>query len=220
MSGGWLHPDDWHGAAVSAMVRAVIDDEGLAEASAELGAERASRGVGLTEGLDDLAALFSVASRPAPPFHIVKAFSEAWVDVSTAAILARGATDSLTGLRTSDYLEARLVEVYSAQRATGIPASESHTMIVVSGDRLTGWKRVLRSCAIARIVSEVLSSGETNVILRSGTIVSIVGAASALEHSIRIRHRLLVVDDAEEVTVELRELPDDYESAVLALVDL
>ena len=217
---GWMRADDWHGAAIGTMVRAVLEGEGCEVAAEELGADRAARGVGIAEGLGDLGALYRAADAGEPPFAVVRAFSEQWVEVTTSALLARGSTDALTGLRTLDYLEARVRELHAEQAETEVPASDVWCLIVIQGDTVTGWKRVLRSCAIARVMSNVLSSGQSNAILPSGTFVSVTRRAAANEHRIRLQHRLLALDDMESVCVETRALPKDLDETLELLLAL
>jgi len=83
---GWLTADDWHSAAVDAVlaaalgqsshggrpspgdaVLAAVEDESLTAACAGLGRSRAKAGVGIAETIDDLAALFAVLGDPAGP---------------------------------------------------------------------------------------------------------------------------------------------------------
>ncbi len=220
LSEGWLRPDDWYGAAVGSMVRAVIAGDGLDPAARELGADRAARGVGISEGLRDLDALYRAAAQGEPPFTVVRAFTEQWVEVATSALLAQGSTDALTGLRTLDYLQARLRELYAEQGETAVATHEAWSLIVIQGDVVTGWRRVLRSCAIARVVSGVLCAGQTNAILPSGVFVSVTRTSTADEHRIRLQHRLLAVDDMESVTIETRPLPRESDAALELVLGL
>src|SRR5260370_673252 len=80
---GWLTADDWHSAAVDAVlaaalgqsshgerpspgdaVLAAVEDESLTAACAGLGRSRAKAGVGIAETIDDLAAPFAVLGDP------------------------------------------------------------------------------------------------------------------------------------------------------------
>src|SRR5260370_226455 len=82
---GWLTADDWHSAAVDAVlaaalgqsshgerpspgdaVLAAVEDESLTAACAGLGRSRAKAGVGIAETIDDLAPLFAVLGAPPP----------------------------------------------------------------------------------------------------------------------------------------------------------
>jgi hypothetical protein len=220
LADGWLRPDDWYSTSVGAMAAALVAGEGVDEAASALGADRASRGVGISEALLDLAALYRAADAGEPPFTVAKAFVEEWTEITSATVLARGTTDPLTGLRTRDYLEARLKEVYGEQGETGVRASDAWRLITIEGDPITGWRRVLRHCAIARVLSEVLVAGQSNAILESGTFVSIVRASTVDEHAIRLRHRLLALDDMESVTVSTAIMPPTHESAIELIAGL
>ena len=120
----------------------------------------------------------------------------------------------MTGLRTPDYLTARLRELYAEQGETGVRASDAWRLITIEGNPVTGWRRVLRSCAIARVMSEVLVAGQSNSILDSGTFVSIARMSTVEEHAIRLRHRLLAIDDMESVTVSTTIMPATFDAAV------
>ncbi|NYF09417.1 GGDEF domain-containing protein [Leifsonia sp. AK011] len=220
LADGWLHPGDWYSTSVGAMVTALLAGEGVNEAAGALGADRASRGVGISEGLLDLAALYRAADAGEPPFAVARAFATEWTEIATTTALATGTTDSLTGLRTREYLGARLKEMYAEQSETGVAASDAWRLITIEGDRITGWRRVLRNCAVARVLSEVLAAGQTNAILETGTFVSVVHAPTVEEHAIRLRHRLLALDDMESVTVSTAIMPPTYDSAIELIAGL
>jgi len=220
LADGWLRPDDWHSVAIGTVVEALLAREGVEQAAGELGADRAARGVGISEGLRDLAALYRAADAGEPPFAIARAFAEEWTEVTTSTLLSQGATDALTGLRTRDYLEARVREVYLEEGETGVRASDAWRLVSITGDPVGGWRRVLRSCAIARVMSEVLAAGQSNTILPSGTFVSIVRVSTVEEHAIRLRHRLLAIDDMESVTTSTSALPRNLDDALTLIESL
>lgn len=214
LADGWLRPDEWHSVTIAPTVEALLTGEGLENAVGALGADRASQGIGISEGLRDLAALYQAADAGELPFRLARAFAERWSEVTTSALLMQGVTDALTGLRTRDYLVARLQELYSDEFETGVRAADAWRLVTIAGDPVEGWARILRSSAIARVMSEVLSAGQCNTILPSGTFVSVVRTATVDEHSIRLRHRLLGIDDMDSVEVATGALPGVLDEAL------
>ena len=214
LADGWLRPDEWHSLAIAPVVEALLTGDGLEQAAGDLGADRASQGIGIAEGLRDLAGLYRAADAGELPFRLARAFAERWSEVTTSALLMQGVTDALTGLRTRDYLAARLKELYSDEFETGVRASDAWRLVTIIGDPVEGWSRILRSSAIARVMSEVLSAGQCNTVLPSGAFVSVVRVGTVDEHSIRLRHRLLGTDDMDTVEVTTSELPEVLDEAL------
>ena len=63
LSAGWLAEDDWWTAAVDAVARAACRDGSLRQACTMLGRARAQAGVGISEAMTDVAALYRVLRR-------------------------------------------------------------------------------------------------------------------------------------------------------------
>lgn len=208
LAAGWSFADDWAGPAVDAMARAVADRtaaatrrEGIAR---DLGAFRAECGVGLPEGLRDLAALYELAERAHPPFPVTRSFSVGWSDSALGSLVAGASTEPLTGFGTPGYLARRLAELAeAAARAEGI----EYRALVVRPSALDGWADVVRRSAIARVIDGVLASGEPKATLPSGAFVGVVAASAAVEHAARMRRRLAEIEEAGYVTIELRAVP-------------
>ena len=67
LSAGWLAEDDWWTAAVDAVARAACRYGSLRQACTMLGRARAEAGVGITEAMTDVAALYRVLGEGTPP---------------------------------------------------------------------------------------------------------------------------------------------------------
>ena len=66
LSAGWLAEDDWWTTAVDAVARAACRDGSLRQACAMLGRARAQAGVGISEAMTDVAALYRVLGEGTP----------------------------------------------------------------------------------------------------------------------------------------------------------
>ncbi len=210
----WRSPDDWRGPAVEAMVGALVTQDGITDAAGGLGADRAARGLGLRDSLDDLAVLFSIATQSQPPFEVTRTFVDQWNEVSTASLLNRGTTDALTGLGTEEYLLARIREIYAEARATGEAVGTTWCLVRVDSGDPTGWRRVVHQITIAREVSDVLDRGQSNAVLGSGLFVSLCRTGDLDENIVRLRVRLRSLDDLDTVTVSTTTLPEDLDATV------
>jgi hypothetical protein len=219
LAAGWRRTGDWHGPATEAMAHAVAHSEGEDSSAGLLGADRAARGVGLGEAFTDLDALYWSARSVEPPFAVVRAFAQSWTEVVTASLLTRGATDALTGLGTTDYLVARLREVYAEERATGIPTSEAWCTIQVGAPGDPSWRAMLDRVSRARIVASVLDGGESTAVLDSGTVVGLARTPSAQEHALRLRRRLGELEGGMAL-VRVAPLPATREAALRELLTL
>ncbi|YCK33155.1 hypothetical protein ACNF49_03330 [Actinomadura sp. ATCC 39365] len=119
MAEGWSLADDWWTPAVAYAIRAATDGGDLPRACEELGAARAGAGVGINEGLGDLAALFAVTDRGEPTFPLVRAYAAGWAEQSFAPMSDLQCEDPLTGLATVAYLRTRLGELYRGRSRAG-----------------------------------------------------------------------------------------------------
>jgi len=218
----WSRPDDWHGPATEAMAIAVVAGTGIDEAAGRLGADRARRGVGLIEGLDDLALLFELTGASDPPFAAARAFASEFTEVISLGLVNAGSIDSLTGLTTPDFLLPRLREVYAEAAASGIPAHSQRCFVVVDhGDAAEhGWQRVVRAGKVARVLSSVFDGGQTNAILASGTFVSLVRRDDALDENVIRLRRALSAHGEPAPTQRIEALPATVAEAEKLILQL
>ncbi|MEV3978489.1 hypothetical protein [Nonomuraea sp. NPDC049758] len=135
---GWSLADDWWTPAVAYAIKAVTDGGDLPRACEELGAARAGAGVGISEGLGDLAALFAVTDRGEPTFPLVRAYAAGWAEQSFAPMNDLQCEDPLTGLATVAYLRTRLGELYRGAVAGGhlLVVAEPYGQIAELAERL------------------------------------------------------------------------------------
>ncbi|MGW0807265.1 hypothetical protein [Nonomuraea sp. NPDC002799] len=117
MAAGWSLADDWWAPEAEDAVKAVRGDRDLPLACWALGAARADAGVGIAEGMDDLAALFTEVGTGEPPFAAVRSFASGWAEKSVAPFGELHCEDPLTGLATVAYLRTRLGQLYRGSAA-------------------------------------------------------------------------------------------------------
>ena len=157
----------------------------LTSALSCLGRARAQAGAGLDETLMDLAALHAVlttdvhdgliATDPdAPPTNLVRAAALAWAEASFGDLRSAEATDNLTNMTTQAYLRTRLGEVYREATRLGMPAAETHALLVVTLDLavVTGWPRLMAMVLVADALREIFDGGESIALL--GPSVAVV----------------------------------------------
>jgi hypothetical protein len=117
MEAGWSLADDWWTPEVEPAVKAVREGRDLPRACWTLGLARARAGVGVAEGLDDLAALFAVSGLGEPTYEAVRSFASGWAEQSFAPMAELQCEDPLTGLVTVAYLRTRLAQLYRGSAA-------------------------------------------------------------------------------------------------------
>ncbi|MEV4178214.1 hypothetical protein [Nonomuraea sp. NPDC049709] len=117
MATGWSLADDWWTPEAEVVIKAVCGGCDLSQACWGLGAARAGAGVGIAEGLNDLAALFAVSGAGEPPFTAVRSFAAGWAEQSFAPIGELHCEDPLTGLVSLAYLRTRLAQLYRGSPA-------------------------------------------------------------------------------------------------------
>ena len=206
---GWAFADDWPGAVVETMARVVAaggrQGERCAAVANELGQYRAECGIGLADGLRDLAALYDVVDAADPPFDVTRSFAVGWSEIAVSSIVAGAATDPLTGFGTPGYLARRMKEL--EQRSVSAGPLPEYQALVVRPEPTEGWQSVVRRSVVARVMDGILSAGEPKGTLPSGAFVGVVESAVADEHATLMRRRLAQIEEAGYVTIELRAVP-------------
>ncbi|MEV0613759.1 hypothetical protein AB0I81_10590 [Nonomuraea sp. NPDC050404] len=125
MAAGWSVAADWWAPEVETVAEAVRDGRDLPRACWALGAARAGAGVGICEGMNDLAELFAVVGAGGPPLAALRSFASGWAEQSFAPIGDLHCEDPLTGLVTAAYLRTRLAQLYrGTARGTCLVAAE------------------------------------------------------------------------------------------------
>lgn len=129
-----LSRQQWHHPATGHLVDALVAGKDLTDALHELGAARAAAGLSLDELLADLAVLGGLAPAPteAPDFGIdrvddlraASVAATAWTETFYSSVSAPSCTDTLTGLATGPYLEARLDQLVQQRRHDPRPARD------------------------------------------------------------------------------------------------
>ncbi|MFC7103535.1 hypothetical protein ACFQQB_25695 [Nonomuraea rubra] len=125
MAAGWSLAEDWWTPEVEVVLKAVRGTCDLPQACWALGAARAGAGVGVAEGMNDLAALFAVTGAGGPPFAALRSFATGWAEHGFAPLGELHCEDPLTGLVTAAYLRTRLAQLYrGTARGTCLVAAE------------------------------------------------------------------------------------------------
>lgn len=178
IAAGWRFPSDWGVPEVDAVCLSAVRRGDLTGTLSSLGRARAQAGAGLDETLTDLAALHAVlttgakdgliATDPdAAPTQLVRAAALAWAEASFGDLRSAEATDNLTNMTTLAYLRTRLGEVYRQAERLGLPAAETHALLVVTLDlsAVTGWSRLMAMVLVADALREIFDGGESIALL-------------------------------------------------------
>ncbi|NUP76683.1 MAG: hypothetical protein HOV96_03925 [Nonomuraea sp.] len=209
---GWSVADDWWAPAVEYAIRAVVEGHDRPRACEERGAARAWAGVGIAEGLTDLAALFAVTGRGEPPFALVRAFVAGWAEQSFAPMADLQCEDPLTGLATVAYLRTRLGELYRGSVAGG------HLLVVAEPYGQTGElaERLAAALNLATALRRAFTGDETLALLAPAR----VGAVTREDERLPAKVALLRATDilyGHRPHVRVRQLPKAHAQA-LALI--
>ncbi|PSK96316.1 hypothetical protein CLV63_112201 [Murinocardiopsis flavida] len=159
-SAGWDPPDDWWTPAVDAVCAAAAAGADMTSDCARFGRARARSGRTIGTALDDFAALCQVLDWDEPPFPLVKALAEGWVDGGRST---EDCQDPLTGLATTAYLRTRLSELY---RGAAVSPALTHRMVIVSLDGSADpWRRTAQLIVMGHELRRYFSHGESLALL-------------------------------------------------------
>ncbi|GAA0933995.1 hypothetical protein [Nonomuraea longicatena] len=201
LAAGWSLPADWWTPAVEHTITALHAGRGVLPACEALGAARARAGVGIGEGLSDLAALYASLGLSEPPFTAARAYAVGWTEASFAPITALCCEDPLTGLASPAYLRTRLAELYRGSRA------ERHRLVVAEPYEwpagLTG--RLAELLTLARALRRAFPDGETLAQLAPARVGALARAGPALPGRVAGLH---------PYRVSVEALPGGYEQAL------
>ena len=191
----WSRPGDWYDPAVDALAEAVASGHDPVPAAQRLGEARGEQGVGLSEALDDLTALYLAAGIEHPPMAAVRALAEAWADAGIAPMRNRACEDPLTGHATPSYLRMRVKETYARSRRTGLPVGQAYCLVVVDAElsEAHAWQRMARSCVLGAALMDVFDGGDPVAAMPGGRFVVLARRDDELNHALA-RLRLTVED--------------------------
>jgi hypothetical protein len=165
LASGWHTADDWHNRAVDAVTEAMLPgapSADLARACGALGRARARAGVGVTETIADLAALYAVLGRDTPPLSVVSSLAEGWAEEGLARQAMGRCEDPLTGLATVPYLRTRLTEVYREADLLGVSPARGHRLVVVcQAGRPDPWRRLAADILLGYDLRAAFPGGDT-----------------------------------------------------------
>jgi hypothetical protein len=206
----------------------------LAGSLSSLGRARAQAGAGLDETITDLAALHAVlttdvhdgliATDPdAAPTRLVRVAALAWADATFGELRSAEGTDNLTNMTTQAYLRTRLGEVYRQAERVGVPAAETHVLLVVTLDlsTVTGWPRLMAMVLVADALREIFDGGES-VALLGPSVAAVLSERDpafgerALSAGWLITERLKVdpqLEPSRHPVLRLERLPETQEEA-------
>jgi hypothetical protein len=165
LASGWLATDDWQTEAVDEVAGAALPGVPVAElarACGLLGRARAMAGIGITETIEDLAALFAVLNRGNPPLHLMSSLAEGWAEEGLARHARGRCEDPLTGLATVPYLRTRLSEVYREADQAGTSPARTHRLVVVGLPRRADpWQRLAGAILLGHDLRSAFPGGDT-----------------------------------------------------------
>jgi hypothetical protein len=142
-------------ARFEAVGEALVADSRVRAACAVVGRELARDGVDLSEALGGLRSTFAQVLGQEPDFASTEALSVAWSDETLGYLHQVSCEDPLTGLATLAHLRARLAEVQRGAELNGVPADETHALVVLDlplADAASGEQRIGRALLTARIL--------------------------------------------------------------------
>ncbi|HEY3503006.1 MAG TPA: hypothetical protein VGN37_09530 [Actinocatenispora sp.] len=224
---GWSRPRDWWLPEVDELAATLCrtapgyPSGGVLSCCARLGRARAEAGVGLTEALDDLAALYRLLPVGAPPLPAVRAFVEAWADVWLRAVHDAGCVDPLTELASAAYLRTRLGELYRAADAAGWSVPDRYGLLVVGLDGTGGgWGLLVRRMSVAETLRSVFRGGETLTALAHARIAVLAERAGVDRTAASLRRILAGRRGVRPARVWLADLPARAADVAALLTDL
>jgi hypothetical protein len=181
MASGWHAADDWHNRAVDAVAEAMLPGApavDLARACGALGRARARAGVGVTETIEDLAALYAVLGRGTPPLTLVSSIAEGWAEEGLTRHARGCCEDPLTGLTTIAYLRTRIAEVYRAAEQLGLNPASTHRLVAVCPARRPDpWRRLASDILLGHDLRAAFPGGDTLAQSPvSGAGIALIGA--------------------------------------------
>lgn len=193
ISTGLVGPGDWWHPSVEATAGAVLEGTDPGPALARLGEARARAGVGVTEALGEVEALFVVATCGEPPYGAVRAYVEAYGDALLGVVVPDGCEDPLTGLATMPYLRTRVAEEYREAARDGTPVAHRAAFVVVdtSADVRGGLLPAVGMIEVAHAMRTVFSGGETCAVINRRRCVALVPRRLELARSVQLLHEVL-----------------------------
>jgi GGDEF domain-containing protein len=213
-------PAAWRTPAVVAVAEALAGGSDPIPSLRRLGEERAAGGLTLDEALDDLGELVAVVGwrrrRRLPLLDLAAAAATGWAEGMGQMARSAGALDSLTGLPTLGYLDARLAELYRHCAELQVPPEALYRFVVVQLERpppsLDGLARTIE---VAALVQEAFAGGETVVRIGRSAFIVLASTTPALPYRVdalreRLPDALLWLEwlepDLEDTRVLLHEL--------------
>ena len=197
----WLRPGDWFHPAVDALTEALSHGTTPLPAARRLGEVRGQTGVGIGEGIDDLAALYRLLDTT-PDVDLLREFCEGWALAVDSAPTQIGCIDPESGLPTADYLAVRLGETYSQANRHAHHAFVTHALLIVdiANGELPPWRRMARSAAMGHALTAAMGPGYPMAALGGGAFAVLVARDLDLGETVR-RMRDEVEDHAAALDV-------------------
>ena len=216
LAAGWSTPDDWYAPAVDTVTEAVRTGDDLTGPLRKLGESRGLAGAGIAETLDDLGALFELASPADDPFDLVKPVAEGWAEAGMVAQSRSTCEDPLTGLVTLPYLRTRLGEVYREAGRDGTKPPETHRLLVVTLAAGTSpWQRMARAIIIGHDLRVAFPGGETLSLAGPSRLIVLARASRGRDPVTKgLRH---ILTDTYGARVRTFRLPSRHEEALRLL---
>jgi hypothetical protein len=212
LSTGWLAEDDWWTAAVDAVAKAACRDGSLRQACTMLGRARAQAGVGISEALTDVGALFRVLDEGTPPLDVVTAVAEGWADAGLDRMSGAACEDPLTGLVSFAYLRTRLRELYRDATRQGSEPADTHRLVVVDLPRRPDpWRRISLVILVGHDLRAAFPGGDTLALDRPGPAIALVQATE--DFTFRFTSLRRAIRAALGTEVRMLKLPAQPEDA-------
>ncbi|MFI6816678.1 hypothetical protein ACIBG7_30045 [Nonomuraea sp. NPDC050328] len=187
----------------------------VTRACGSLGDARARAGVGIAEGLTDLAALYAVLGRGDPPFEALRSFAAGWTEATFAPMAELRCEDPLTKLVTLAYLRTRVAELYRGSVAA------RHRLVVAEPYHAIGElaERLAATLSLAELVRDIFRGGETLALLGAVRVAVLTPAGRTLP--VRLAElRSGRIAYGRRLRVRVLRLPEGYDEALHLLRSL
>lgn len=183
---GWDPPGDWWTPSVDTVCDAFTSGSDLIDPCVRLGEARGRSGIGIGHSLSDLAAFTGIAGWEHPPFELVRALAEGWVDAGRAQ---DNCQDPLTGLGTRAYLRTRIGELYRSPEGTAPPALGHQLVVLALDPSIDAWRRAARLIVLGYELRRYFSRGESVCVVDRGRIAVVASRSEQVDRELEVLRR-------------------------------
>jgi hypothetical protein len=211
----------WHHPAVRELLDALEAGDNLEGPLRSLGEARGAAGLSLEETLEDLRALVRLlpdrTGGRLDGLDAAGVVGSAWAEAFLASVVKPGCVDSLTGLSSREFLEARLEQLYRHCSHLGLAPHAAYAVIVVDAepDSISPFSRLARRLRLAGDLRAAFPGGDTLAVVGEHLFVAVVACSPELDDTVEELRAT-----AEPARVTVVELPDAVAEVLELVADL